>query len=173
MGWGVLLAAGAVFLGLFNLFQVHWNRVDRQASGWAYSGVLIFFLVVTLAMGLFFGPDFEIMILLFEYIQVPVEAALLALLAVALVVAGFRLVSRRRDLFSVVFVATSVLILIGNSPWVLASDSAIAHLLGNVRAWVGQVWAAGGARGLLLGVALGAAATGARVLMGVDRPYGD
>jgi hypothetical protein len=30
-----------------------------------------------------------------------------------------------------------------------------------------------GARGLLLGVALGAIATGARVLLGLERPYGD
>jgi hypothetical protein len=33
--------------------------------------------------------------------------------------------------------------------------------------------ATAGARGLLLGVALGAIATGLRVFLGFDRPYGD
>jgi hypothetical protein len=31
--------------------------------------------------------------------------------------------------------------------------------------------ASGGGRGILLGMALGAAATGLRILMGADRPY--
>jgi len=34
------------------------------------------------------------------------------------------------------------------------------------------VFAAGGARGILLGVALGTLTTGLRILFGADRPYG-
>jgi len=41
-----------------------------------------------------------------------------------------------------------------------------------VRSWLAQVPAIAGARGLLLGVALGTVATGIRILIGVDRPYG-
>jgi hypothetical protein len=173
MQWAVLLAAAAIFMGLINLFIVHWNKVNDQTAGWPYSAILIFFLLVSLALGLIFGPDFEVMFLLFNYIQLPVEGALMALLAVSLVVAGFRIVSHRRDIFSVLFVVTAVLVLLGNSPWLMGSDSTVAHLIGNVRAWVSQVWSAGGARGILIGVALGAVATGLRVLMGTERPYGD
>jgi hypothetical protein len=36
-----------------------------------------------------------------------------------------------------------------------------------------RVPAVAGARGLLLGIALGAIATGIRVLVGLDRPYGN
>lgn len=173
MQWAILLAAAALFMGLINLFIVHWNKVNDQTAGWPYSAILIFFLIVSLALGLIFGPDFEVMLLLFNYVQLPVEAGLMALLAVSLVVAGFRIVSRKRDIFSLLFVFTAVLVLLGNSPWLMGSDSVIAHLIGNVRAWVAQVWSVGGARGILLGVALGAVATGLRVLMGTDRPYGD
>jgi hypothetical protein len=173
MQWAVVLAAAAIFMGLINLFIVHWNKVNDQTAGWAYSAILIFFLMVSLALGLIFGPDFEVMFLLFNYIQLPVETALMALLAVSLVVAGFRMVSRRRDPYSILFVLTAVFILLGNSPWLMGSDSGIAILIGNVRAWVAQVWSTGGARGILLGVAIGAVATGLRVLMGTERPYGD
>ncbi|OGO15044.1 MAG: hypothetical protein A2Z14_08010 [Chloroflexi bacterium RBG_16_48_8] len=173
MQWAVILAAAAIFMGLINLFIVHWNKVNDQTAGWAYSAILIFLLLVSLALGLIFGPDFEVMFLLFNYVQLPIEAGLMALLAVSLVVAGFRMVSRRRDIFSFLFALTAILVLLGNSPWLMGSDSTVAHLIGNVRAWVAQVWSAGGARGILLGVALGAVATGLRVLMGAERPYGD
>jgi hypothetical protein len=171
--WAVLLAAAAIFMGLFNLLIVHWNKLNDQTPGWPYSAVLIFFFLVTLFLGLIFGPDFEIIQLLFNYVQLPIEAGLMALLAVSLVVAGYRMMAQRRDFFNLVFILTTILVLIGNSPWLMGSDSVIAHLFGNVRAWVSQVWAAGGARGILLGVALGAVATGIRVLMGAERPYGD
>jgi hypothetical protein len=41
-----------------------------------------------------------------------------------------------------------------------------------IRPFIAQVLAAAGARGILLGVALGTLTTGLRILFGVDRPYG-
>lgn len=171
--WATLLAAGAIFLGLLNLFTVHWNKVNDQTEGWPYSAILIFFFLVTLVLGIIFGPDFEVLILFFNYIQLPIESALMALLAVTLVVAGFRIVSQRRDLVSAIFIGTALLILLGNSPWLLSNDSGVTRNFSSLRAWLAQVWAVGGARGVLLGVALGATATGLRVLFGADRPYGE
>jgi hypothetical protein len=37
---------------------------------------------------------------------------------------------------------------------------------------INEFFAVAGARGILIGVALGALATGLRVLFGIDRPYG-
>jgi hypothetical protein len=42
-----------------------------------------------------------------------------------------------------------------------------------IKDWVLEVPALAGARGILLGAALGTAATGLRVLLGIDRPYVD
>lgn len=181
MQWAVVLAAAALFLGLFNLFIVHWNKVNDQAEGWSYSAVLIFCFMVTLTLGLIFGPDFKgivetnfnVMQFLFNYVQLPIESALMALLAVSLTVAGFRLVARRRDIFGIIFIATAILVLLGNSPLIMGSQSSPAQWIGNLRAWVAQVWSVAGARGILLGVALGAAATGLRILIGSDRPCGE
>ena len=171
--WTVLLAAAALFLGLFNLLSVHWGKLGLQESGWLYSAALILFFVLTLMLGLFFGPDSEVVLLLFNYVQVPVEASLMALLAVTLVVAGFRLVNRRRDVASGVFILTALLVLLGTAPWPVGADSFLARTLADLRAWITQVWAVAGARGILLGVALGVIATGLRVLLAADRPYGD
>lgn len=169
----VLLSAAALVLGLLNLLAVHWDKVEQQERGWPYSGLLILSLIVTLVLGLLFGPDYPVVLALFNYVQLPVEASLMALLAVSLTVAGIRLIARRRDLLSVVFVAVALLVLLGTGPWPAGGDSDLYHLVSQVRTWVAQVWAAAGARGIVLGVALGAAATGLRVLLASDRPYGD
>ncbi len=173
MRWAMLVAAGALFLGLANLLQVHWEKVNNQRSGWGYSAVLIFALLITLAIGLVFGPDFGMMLLLFNRVQAPMEASLMAVLAVILITGGVRMVLEKRDVYRLVFIGTAILVLVGASPWVLAMDTGAARLMGNVRAWVSGVWSAAGARGMLIGMALGAAATGLRVLLGADRPYGD
>ena len=171
--WAVLLAAVALFLGLFNLLSDHWSKVSEQVTGWPYSAILILAFLVTLILGLVFGPDNQVSLGLFNYIQLPIEASLMALLAVSLAVAGFRLMSRRRDLFSLVFVGTALLVLLGTGPWLTGGESQFYILIGEVRNWLVQVWASGGARGIVLGVALGAVLTGLRVLLAVDRPYGD
>ncbi len=71
------------------------HKVTQQESGWPYSALLIIILLGTLVLGLVFGPDNRVVLSLFEYIQLPVEATLMALLAVSLAVAGVRMVARR------------------------------------------------------------------------------
>ena len=173
MHWAVILAAAAVFMGLINLMMVHWRKISTQSKGWVYSALLIIFLLETLVLGLIFGPDHKLVLLLFTYIQLPVEISLMGILAVVLVVAGYRLIQRRRDMLSMVFMGTALLVLVGTLPWMIGGEGVIVRILGEIRAWLTQVWAVAGARGILLGVALGAAATGLRVLLGADRPYGD
>lgn len=170
--WAVLLAAGGLGLGLVNLASVHLAKVSEQEAGWPYSGVLIVFFTFTLALGLFYGPDSPWTLFVFRFIQLPLESSLMALLSIALVVAGVRLVTRRRNALSLVFLLTAILVLLGTGPWPVAPESGLHTTITDLRAWVAQVWAAGGARGILLGVAIGAVVTGLRVLMAADRPYG-
>jgi hypothetical protein len=102
-----------------------------------------------------------------------VEASLSALLVVSLTLAGFRLISNRRDLISGIFIVTALVVLIGSGPGLIASSGTQYSIIVGLRNWLAQVAAAGGARGVLLGVALGSIVTGMRILMAVDRPYGD
>lgn len=173
MQWATLLAAAALILGLVNLLQVHYRRLDEQEEGWGYSVVLILSLLATFGLALFAGPDSEAALFVFNNIQFPVETSMMALLAVSLLVAGYRLVTRRKDVFSVLFVGTALLVMVGTGPWLLAANGPLNELADAVRIGLAQIVAAGGARGILLGVALGSVATGLRVLMGSDRPYGD
>jgi len=173
MRWAVLLAAVGLVLGLVNLFTVHWRKISDQERGWGYSALLILTFFITLVLGLVFGPDSRIVLLLFNAVQLPVEASLGALLAITLTLAGFRTLQRRRDLISLAFIFTAVLVLIGSGPGIVPNASPGFALFSGLRNWLAQVAAAGGARGVLLGVALGSIVTGLRVLLAIDRPYGE
>jgi len=173
MRWAVLLAAVALLLGLWNLLLVHGRKLSMLEEGWPFSAVLALMLVVTFALSAFFGPDNQTAMYIFEHVQVPVEASLMALLAVSLVVAGFRVVARRGDVFSLLFVGTALIVLLGSGPWPLGGESFAQEAVQWIRNELVQVWAVGGARAILIGVTLGAITTGLRVLLGADRPYGE
>jgi hypothetical protein len=171
--WAALLAAAALLLGLLNLSIVHLNKVSLQEKGWPYSAILVILFFGTLVLGLIFGVDSRVVQHLFTYVQLPVEASLVALLAVTLTFAGFRLFSRRRDGFSLLLLLTALFVLATTGPWLIGGESAAFDILSQLRNELTQVVAPGGARGILLGMALGTIATGLRVLLGADRPYGD
>jgi len=69
---------------------------------------------------------------------------------------------------SIFFLLTAAFLALGTATLPFVS----IPILGTVARWVTQVWALGGARGILIGVALGTLTTGLRVLFGADRPYG-
>lgn len=166
LDWGVILAAVALLIGIGNLIYVHQQKVAQASS--VYSMVLLVALVLTLAVVGWFGPTHSNSMWIFNYIQVPIESSLLAILAVLLAYALARLLRRRTDPFSLVFMATTVIILISTAPLLGVEMPG----LGDLRAWITQVPAVAGARGILLGIALGIIATGIRILIGADRPYG-
>jgi hypothetical protein len=175
--WAVILAAFAILVGIGNLLLVHSSKVRRQQKGSFYSVLLILAMLVTLAVGFLPLPlRTDGLSVLFNAIQLPIEASLMALLAVTLTYAGIRLLRRRLNLLSIIFLATVMLILLGSAPLPFIGEilkiNGVPLLSGILRPWIAQVLAPGGARGILIGVALGTLTTGLRILFGSDRPYG-
>ncbi len=176
VGWASLLAGVAVLIGALNLARVHTRKMLDTSPGWFYS----LFLILTFAGVLLFGLIAPLLNLgtgaangvngwVYRYIQTAVGTALAALLVFFLVLAGFRLMRRRPSVMSITFLIVAVLALAGLAPAPAGLD------FGQRELWIGlsQVIAASGARGLLLGIALGTITTGLRILMALDRPYGD
>lgn len=167
LNWAIILAGFAVFIGIFNLFQVHFKKIQKKQKGSFYSLLLILSLAVSFVFSLIKPIQMGIV---FTTVQLPVEASLMAMLAVTLTYASIRLLRRRLNLLSVIFLVTAVLILFATAP--LPFLGTIPGLSDVFRPFVAQVLAAAGARGILLGVALGTLTTGIRILFGADRPYG-
>jgi hypothetical protein len=169
LNWAIILAGMAALVGIFNLLSVHTDKVRRREKGGIYSAVLVIALVATFILGLILRPDDSTMEVLMNGIIVPVEAALMGLLTISLIYAAIRLLRRRADVMSIVFLVTAALLILGSATLPFGNMPVFGTL---VRPWITQVFALGGARGILIGVALGTLTTGLRVLFGADRPYG-
>ncbi len=178
-----VLAAWAVLAGALNLVIVHGKRFLNRTPGWAYSiFTLLGFFGVLLAnllapwLGGGSGAASAVNNWLLTYLIAAGGAALAGLLAFFLVFAAYRLLRGRPTTASVVFVIALVLALLAMMPWPAGApnpDLGAGTTLRDALQTLTRVPALAGARGLLLGIALGSVATGLRLLLGLDRPYGD
>lgn len=168
LNWAILLAAFALLLGLFNLFQVHFHRI-RQREKALYSFVLIVTMAITFAITLLQGSNGQLASWIFNYIQVPMETSLMAVLAVSLTLAAARMMQQRLVLMNIVFLVTLGILLLGAGP---LFGLELRPFTLDLAPYVTNSLSVGAMRGLLIGVALGTITTGLRILIGADRPYG-
>jgi len=166
--WAIILAAVAVLVGVLNLLGVHWHKIRTRQKGTAYSILLIVSLFASAILGIVLGTNNPTLEFFLEAIIIPAEAALMALLAVTLVYASARLLRRRVDLMTFIFLGVVVVILLAATPLPFGKIPGAAFIEWLLR----DNFATAGSRGILIGVALGALTTGLRVLFGIDRPYG-
>lgn len=170
--WGAILAAVALLVGVANLARVHSKKLVTGQRGAGYSLVLLLSLGLTIVVAALLGPTSSWAAWLFNNIQRPVESSLMSILAVTLALAAARLLRRRLNLFTGIFLATVILALISRATLPGLDIPALSEAAGWID-WLVRTPAVAGARGILLGVALGTVATGLRVLLGADRPYED
>jgi hypothetical protein len=170
LDWAIILAGTTALIGIFNLVSVHTDKIRHRAKDSIYSAILIMGVLITFILGLVLKPQNPILqSIVLNGIIIPIEATLMGLLAVSLLYAAVRLLRRRADLMGIVFIITAALIFLGSATLPFGDVPIFGTL---IRPWVSQIWALGGARGILIGVALGTLTTGLRVLFGMDRPYG-
>jgi len=169
--WAATLAAVAFLLGILNLLGVHLRRIAEQERDWPYSIALILstLLIIAIAVIEGEGPGGAMVAWVFRSILSPLEAAAASLLVFFLVTAAFRAMRKRPTAPTFIFMLTTVLVLLGAIP--LSGE--IGQVLAEIHSWLVRVFATAGARGMLLGVALGTIATGVRMLVGIDRPHSE
>jgi hypothetical protein len=163
LNWAMILLGIAGLVGIINLLAVHWQKMASRNPRNYYSPLLLLSFIVVFVYGLLFPPDRIVV-----SVQMPVESALLAMLAISLTYTSLRLLGRRRDIMTIVFVASTVVFLFISSG--LLGVGKGVPFLGDFLAAINELPVAG-ARGILIGVALGSLTTGLRLLFGADRPY--
>ncbi len=168
--WAAIIAAFALVAGLLNLFFVHLSRIFRRERGWGYSIVVILAMWTVLVFGFLdpAGPHGAIVSWIFRYVQYPLQATVMALLAFFALSAGYRVFRRRSPEATIMLVSVS-LVLLGYAA--ILSD--LGTPFGAIKNWIISVPGMAGVRGILLGVALGIIATGLKIIIGMDRPYTD
>jgi hypothetical protein len=124
--------------------------------------------ILVLGLGDSRGPQQPLVQALFERVQAPLQSSVFALLAFYMAFAAYRAL-RVQNLDTLLMVGAGLAVLVGQVP--LARD--VWAPLPAIKDWILEVPATAGARGIVIGVALGTVVTGMRVLLGVDRPHSE
>ena len=189
-----ILAAFAFVLGGGNLLKVHLKKVSDQGAGWGYSGVVLACFLVTLFVGLFKvgsypNPDFPNVAFsgetqgtgsafwwAYEYVFKPLTATMFSMLAFYVASAAFR-AFRAKNFEAILLLSTAFIILLGRTAAIvitdwIPNDGPFGDLrLENLSVYVMQVFNTAGNRAIIIGIALGIAATSLKILMGLDKSY--
>lgn len=168
LDWAIILAAIALVLGVFNVIATHVRKIRNRLSGWVYSLFLLAAMGTVILLGLADarGPASPAVSWIFQYIQIPLQATIFSLLAFFVASAAYR-AFRVRSLDTFIMLVVGLIVLLGQVPL----GAAIWDKIASAKDWLLSYPSTGGARGIILGAALGAVLTGLRVLLGVDRPH--
>jgi len=171
--WGLILAAAAFVLGLVNLVQVNLPKVLRREEDWGYKLVMLLSLVLTLIAG-FLGGDARseaghLYHWIYDFVFVPLNATMFALLAFYIASAAFR-AFRARNLEAALLLTAAILVMVARVP---AGENlpVIGDILPRIMNWIMDVPNTAARRAIFIGAALGAVATGLRVILGLERSH--
>ena len=180
VNWAALLAALALLVGVLSVAASHFTRVLRRSPDWGYSLVLLTSMLLVIISGTIVGlvpggyVRFPQSLVeqpirdLFRAFYQPLAGSLLGLLAFFSLSAALRALSRRTADALVITVVAIVVLGLAALP-----QAQRLPLLGDSVGFVSDYVSSAGARGLLIGAALGAVVAGVRVLLGFDQPYLD
>lgn len=164
----VILAAFASLIAISNLVMVHWNKIFADPKQGFYSAIFLVGFLGIFFIGIIFSPSNQIFVSISSTIIFTVESSLLALLSLSLAIACFNLFQMRKSTMGILFGISTVVFLLTLSGFFTTESPFTA--LKPILAFINLLPLAG-ARGILLGISIGAIVTGLRVLTGIDRPY--
>jgi hypothetical protein len=193
--WFGVIAAAAFVLGGGNLLKVHFKKLSDRGEGWGYSFIILATFLATLVIGLFKigvmpeanfpdvayagnaqqkGSPFG---WIYEYAFKPLTATMFAMLAFYIASAAFR-AFRAKNIEAILLLGTAFIILLGQTyagywltNWIPVDGPFNALRLEELKDYIMEVFATAGNRAIIIGIALGIAATSLKILMGLDRSY--
>jgi hypothetical protein len=167
-GWAIIVIAFSYVLGSANILRISGEQVYRRQRDWPYKLVLIAGFLLMLITGLVGGIEQGSFAndRLFMDIYIPMSATMYSTLAFFIASAAFR-AFRIRTWQAAVLAVTAVAVMLGRVPisrfiWTQFPDFVD---------WIMNVPNAAAQRGILIGAALGAIATGLKVVLGIERSY--
>ena len=170
LDWFVLILSGASLIGIGILLRLHFSKIMSNQKGAFYSFVLILFFLLTLIAGFVLTLENDFFQGLILTVAIPVEASFLSIMAATMLYTSLRFVRTRGwTPMSIGFLISAVASLIFNLGYIQAQPDTIGAALLLFFRRLPKV----GARGILLGMAIGGLVVGLRLLTTIERPYGE
>lgn len=169
--YGLIVGAFALILGVANVLLVHARHARARAPGWLASIMLIVVVLGLLIVGMQgangsdTGPNSAIIAFTFDYILVPLQAATFSLLAFFILHVAYQ--GLRVTSWESFFLLLGVTIVIIGSLPLGGNSSALAAF----KDFFLSVPVTAGARGIVLGIAMGVIATSMRLLFDGHRYF--
>ncbi len=166
--WAIIVIAFSYVLGSANILRINGEILYRRGLDWPYKLVLVIGFLLMLVTGLVGGIEVGSFAndRLFMYIYIPMSATMYATLAFFIASAAFR-AFRIRTWQAAVLAITAVAVMLGRVP----ISQFLWSQFPNFVDWIMNVPNAVAQRGILIGAALGAIATGLKVVLGLERSY--
>lgn len=174
-GWAIIITAFAAVLGVANLARLSVLKISRRERDWLYHIPLLAGLIVMMILGIggsaapapLFGiQEGTLFNDLYNHIYVPMQGTMFALLAFYIASAAFR-AFRIRSFEAMLLAVAAVLVMLGRVP----IGEYIWNGLPKIADWIMNVPNNAAKRAILIGAALGAIATGLKVILGLERNY--
>jgi hypothetical protein len=167
LNWVSIVSGFTILLGVVSIAHANWSKIQRRKEGWPYAVVLLVFLAVMLVSGFSEGIDSgTVYDWLFTNLQAPMMTTMFSLLAFFIASAAYR-AFRARTLQATLLLVTAIIVMLGRIP----VGQAINSNLPDVANWIMAVPNMAAQRGIIIGAALGAAATALRIILGLERTY--
>lgn len=192
--WFLIVSAIAFFIGGTNLVLYHLRKVSNNEAGWGYSVITLIAFAATVIVGVLkigvppsenfpnyawsgrYQEDGSAFWWLYEYAMQPITSTLFALLAFYVASAAFR-AFRAKNTEAIVLLVTAFIVLLSQTEeplraLIFQEPPQREHLLLAVPVqWIQTVFNKAGQRAIVIGIAMGVAATSLRVLLCRDRSY--
>ncbi|MDZ4829617.1 MAG: hypothetical protein SGJ09_05385 [Phycisphaerae bacterium] len=190
--WFAILAAVAFVLGGGSLLKAQLEAISARRPGWGYAAVTLVSFFVMLFVGLgkvgvrpaeqypthrWSGDaeaTFGALGWLYAYVFSPLTGTMFALLAFYVASAAFR-AFRAKNVEATLLLGTAFVVLLARTAVARLTDALPPSLsflkLDYLLSWLMQYISTAGSRAVVIGIALGIAATSLRILLGIDRPY--
>jgi hypothetical protein len=177
--WTTIIGGFTLLLGVVSIVRVNWRPVVRRERGWFNNAALLLSVavmaipsVLPVSWSPLFGTDAgSIYDWFFINLSAPMMATMFAMLAFYVASAAFR-AFRARSAEATLLLVTATIVMLWRVPMGEGLFVAIHPKLPNLI----NTYVMGGAnvavqRGIIIGAALGAAATSLRIMLGIERTY--
>jgi hypothetical protein len=170
--WTLILIAVSQLLGVYNVARINLDKVSRRHKDAPYAIVLLAALVFMIIFGcmpggwgggIASGTTFDTV---YNRMYVPMQGTMFSLLAFFIASAAYRAFKIRSPEASILAI-TAVVIMLGQVP----IGSLLWDGMPGLAAWIMNVPNLAAKRAILIGAALGAVATGMKVILGLERNY--
>ena len=171
--FGTIIAGAAFLLGVVNLTQVNLPKIMEKQEDWYYKAIMLASMVIMMIIGFWEGTqrmsDGMVYKWLFDFVFIPLSATMFSLLAFYIASAAFRAFRARNAEATVLLIAACV-VMLARVP-IGEQIPFIGEYLSHFQNWLMDVPNVAARRAIFVGAALGAIATGVRIILGIERSH--